>query len=102
MFFKNKILFFILQFIFCMVLIFFINQQIILIGVLDNFIIELIIIYLSIMFISNLISKILTQVCTLLSKLMKYKINKNFTLWLFFTIASYALTFLIFALAIEY
>ena len=102
MFFKNKILFFIVQFIFCILLIYFINQQIILIGILDNFIIELIIIYISIMFISNLVSKILTQIYILLSKLIRHNINKSFTSWLLFTITCYILTFFIFAIAIEY
>lgn len=102
MFLKNKILFFVLQFIFCMFLVYFINQQIILLGIFDNFIVELITIYILILFISHLISRILTQIYGLLSKLIKHNINKPFVLWLLFTIVCYALTFLIFAVVIEY
>ena len=68
MFFKNKILFFILQFIFCIFLVYFINQQIILIGILDNLVIDLIIIYMLIIFMSGLISKILTFIYMIFSK----------------------------------
>ena len=102
MFFKNKILFFIVQFIFCIFLVYFINQQIILIGILDNFIIETIIIYISILFISKLISKILTQLYILLSKIIKHHVHKRFILWFYFTMVCYVLTFLIFAFIIEY
>lgn len=103
MFFKNKIIFFIVQFIFCIFLVYFINQQIIPIGMLDNFIIELIIMYVLILFISNIISKILIQIYVLLSKAIKHNIiNKIFVSWLFFTIVCYVLTFIIFALSVEY
>ena len=102
MFFKNKILFFIVQFIFCVLLVYFINQQIILIGILDNFIIETLVLYISILFISRIVSKILTQLYILLSKIIKHHTHRRFILWFFFTIVCYILTFLIFAFVIEY
>ncbi len=102
MFFKNKLLFFIIQFIFCIFLVYFINQQIIFIGILDNFFIDLIIIYLSIIFVSGLFSKILTFIYILCLKLTRYKVHKYFFSWMSFSITCYILTFIIFAIAIEY
>jgi len=103
MFFKNKIIFFIVQFLFCILLVYFINQQIVPVGIFDNFIIELITLYVSILFISNLTSKILIQLYILLLKIVKQNIvNKLFVSWLFFTFVCYILTFVIFALSIEY
>jgi hypothetical protein len=102
MFFKNKLLFFIIQFIFCTFLVYFINQQIVLIGFFDNFVIELMVLYFSIMFVSNLISQILIQLYFLCSKITNHHINKHFISWLYFTTICYLLTFFIFALAIEY
>ena len=103
MFFKNKIIFFIVQFLFCILLVYFINQQIVPVGIFDNFIIELIALYVSILFISGLISKILVQLYVLLSKVIKRSIiNKTFVSWLFFTFVCYILTFIIFVLSIEY
>ena len=102
MFFKNKILFFILQFIFCIFLVYFINQQVVLIGVLDNFIVGLFVIYILILLVSFLLSKISTQIYILFSKLIKHHIHKRFIKWLFFTSFCYILTFFIFAIAIEY
>lgn len=72
------------------------------IGILDNFFIELIVIYLSIIFVAIIFSKILTLIYILFSKLLNYKIHKRFFLWIIFTIICYVLTFIIFALAIEY
>ena len=102
MFYNNKLLFLIIQFIFCIFLVYFINQQMIFIGILDNFFTELIVIYLSIIFVAIIFSKILTLIYILFSKLLNYKIHKRFFLWMTFTIICYVLTFIIFALAIEY
>lgn len=102
MFYNNKLLFLIIQFIFCIFLVYFINQQMIFIGILDNFFVDLIVIYLSIIFVAIIFSKILTLINILFSKLLNYKIHKRFFSWMIFTIICYALTFIIFALAIEY
>lgn len=103
MFFKNKIIFFIVQFLFCILLVYFINQQLVPIGIFDNFIIELIVLYILILFISNLISKIFVQLYILLLKIIKQNIiNTAFASWLLFTLVCYILTFIIFALSIEY
>ena len=102
MFFKHKTLFLIIQFIFCIFLVYFINQQIVLIGILDNFLIDLIILYILIIFTSKLLSRIFTQIYIVFSKLIKHKIYRHFVSWMSFTIICYTLTFIIFALAIEY
>jgi hypothetical protein len=102
MFFNNKLLFLIIQFIFCIFLVYFINQQMIFIGILDNFFVDLIVVYLSIIFVAGLFSKILIVIYILFLKLLNCKTHKHFVSWLIFTIICYTLTFIIFALAIEY
>ena len=102
MFFKHKTLFLIIQFIFCISLVYFINQQIILAGFVNNFFVELVIIYVLIIFTSQLLSKILTQIYIVFSNLIKYKVYRHFVSWMLFTIICYVLTFIVFAIAIEY
>ena len=102
MFYKHKLLFFIIQFIFCIFLFYFINQQIILVGILSNFVIDLFIVFISISIVSYLLSRIITQFYIIFAKLSRLKIYKRFTYWLLFTVFCYILDFIIFAIAIEY
>ena len=102
MFFNNKLLFLIIQFIFCIFLVYFINQQIIFMGILDNFFIDSAILYVLIILISGFLSKILTIIYMIFSRLINHKVYKQFISWTFFTVICYILTFIIFAITIEY
>lgn len=102
MFYKHKTLFFIIQFIFCAFLFHFIEQQIVLVGILKYFVIDWLIIFLSVTIVSYLLSKIITLFYIIVGKLIKSKIRKRFAFWLFFTLLCYVLDFMIFAVAIEY
>lgn len=102
MFFKHKLLFFIIQLIFCIVLIYFVNQQVILVGLLNNLIVDLIIIYILLVAVASLIAQILTQLCIIFFCLIKCRYHKKFIFWFSFTICCYLLNFGIFAILIEY
>lgn len=102
MFYNQKFLFFIIQLIFCIFLVILINQQTFLTGFLDNFFVELIIVYALIFLIAKLFSTILSLIYLLFSKLIKHKTNRDFISWLFFTIICYVLTFIAFAFSIIY
>lgn len=102
MFFKQKLLFFIIQFIFCIFLVYFIDQQIILFGLFNNLFIDLIFLYTLIIFVAGILSAILTKIYITFLKLIKNKYNKQFIFWLLFTFLCYILTFGIFAIAIKY
>ena len=102
MFYKHKYLFHIIQFVFCMVLAYFINQQIILVGLLSNLFIDSLIIYLLLIFISAFLAEITTQFYIVFMKMIKAKIYRRFSFWIFFTSICYILDFIIFAISIEY
>lgn len=102
MFYKHKLLFFIIHFIFCIFLFYFINQQIILVGILNNFVLDLFIIFISVVIASYLLSKIITQIYIIFARLAKLKTYKRFMFWGLFTIFCYILDFIIFAISIEY
>ena len=102
MFYKHKSLFFIIQFIFCVLLFHFIEQQIVLVGVLKYFVVDWLTIFFFVMIVSYLLSKIITQFYIIFGKLIRFKVHKRFTFWLLFTLLCYALDFVIFAVAIEY
>jgi hypothetical protein len=102
MFYKHKYLFFIIQFIFCSILAYFINQQIILVGLLKNLFVDSLIIYLLLIFISSFLSKIITQIYILSMKMIRAKFYRRFFYWFCFTILCYTATFIIFAISIEY
>ena len=100
MFYKHKYLFHIIQFVFCIILAYFINPQIILVGLLGNIFIDSIIIYL--LLISAFLAKIITQFYIVFMKMIKAKIYRRFSFWMVFTIICYILDFIIFAVSIEY
>ena len=102
MFYKHKLLFLIIHLIFCIFLFYFINQQFILAGIFSNFIIDLLIIFISVVIVSYLSSKAVTMLYIIVAKLAKLKIYKRFIFWLLFTFFCYILDFIIFAVAIEY
>jgi len=102
MFYKHKYLFFIIQFIFCMILVYFISQQIFLVGIIGNFFIDSFILFLLIIFLSYILSKIITQFYILFVHLLKFKTYRRFFSWFCFTILCYISTFILFALSIEY
>lgn len=102
MFYKHKLLFFIIHFIFCIFLFYFIKQQIILVGILSNVVVDLLIIFISVIIVSYLLSRIITQLYIIFAKLAKLKVYKRFFYWLLFTFFCYMLDFIIFAVAIEY
>lgn len=102
MFYNNKIIFFSILFIFSAILLYLINQQIVLVGILSNLFISLIMLYLTIIIIAGILSNIFSQIYILFSKLIKYKYNKAILFWWAFTIFAYSVSFVIFMFAIEY
>ncbi len=102
MFYKHKLLFFIIHLVFCMFLFYFINQQFILVGIFSNFVVDLFILFISVIIVSYILSKTATLFYIVFAKLTKLKTYKRFIFWLLFTTLCYILDFIIFAAAIEY
>lgn len=108
MFYKNKILFFIILGLISLILYYFIDQQLVLIGLLNNRIISIGILFFLILFFSFTASVLITFFIVLFLKLYgkiiktKLRYSKRFIIWLTFTIAAYIISFIIFFQAITY
>ncbi|MEA5001633.1 MAG: hypothetical protein VB017_07100 [Endomicrobiaceae bacterium] len=108
MFYKNKISFFIVLGIISFILYYFIDQQIVLIGLLNNFIISIGILFFLIIFISFFSSLIMLSVMSAASKIYtkitgkQARYSKKFALWLNFTVMCYIVSFIIFLQSITY
>ncbi len=102
MFYNLKILFFIILFIFSCILFYFINQQILLIGIFENFFFSSTLIFISTIITSYIITFIIIKISNFIPLYIKNKSNKNFISWLIFTIISYIIVFIAFAFATSY
>lgn len=102
MFYDMKFLFFIIIYIFSYVLYYFIKQQILLVGIFDNMFFSTGIIFVAIILSSYILSFIIMKIYNFLPVYIKNKSNKNFILWLLFTVISYITVFVIFAVATSY
>lgn len=108
MFCNNKPLFFIILYLLSIFLGYFINQNFLLLGIFENFLILTAIIYIFIMSISialSLISAVIIKILlNIIYKILKLeqKYNRKFVFWFNFTIFSYVTVFFVFLFSITY